>query len=111
MRPIASRRGLVLRRRGWGRRGGVRRRRSRGRRRRLWLALPLAVAALEALHPATGVNQLLLAGEEGVALVAQFDVEVGLGGVGDERVPARALDRGVDVVRVNVGLHGVSSEG
>jgi hypothetical protein len=31
--------------------------------------------------------------------------------VGDERVPARALDRGVDVVRVDVGLHGVSSVG
>ena len=33
----------------------------------------LRVTALEALDAATGVNQLLLAGKEGVALVAELD--------------------------------------
>jgi len=51
-------------------------------------ALALAVTALEALDAATGVNQLLLTGVEGVALGAQFDVHLRLRGAGDERVPA-----------------------
>src|ERR1019366_7018092 len=74
----------------------------------LRLALAGTVATLETLHSSTGVNQLLLAGEERVTLVAQFDMEVGLGGVGHVRVPARALDGGFDVVGVDIGLHGVS---
>ena len=40
-----------------------------------------------------------------MALVAQLDVEVGLGGVRRERVAARALDGGLDVGGVDVGLH------
>ena len=56
--------------------------------------LALAVAALEALDAATGVHQLLLAGEERVALVAELDVELaGLGGPGGEGVAARAARR------------------
>ena len=39
-------------------------------------ALALAVAALEALDATTAVHQLLLAGEERVALVAELDVEL-----------------------------------
>ncbi len=38
----------------------------------------LRVAALEALDAATGVDELLLAGEERVALVAQFYAQWGL---------------------------------
>ena len=40
------------------------------------LGLALAVAALEPVDAATGVDQLLLAGVEGVALAAQLDVQV-----------------------------------
>ena len=39
------------------------------------LVLALAVALVEALDAATGVDQLLLAGEERVALVAQLDLQ------------------------------------
>ncbi len=39
----------------------------------------LRSAALEALHPAARIDQLLLAGVERVALGAQFDMKVGLG--------------------------------
>src|SRR5437868_3094629 len=63
----------------------------------LLLGSALAVAALEALDPTAGVDQLLLARVEGVALVAQFDVQVGLGRLGRERVAARALHRRLDV--------------
>ena len=74
-------------------------------------ALALAVAALEALDAATGVDQLLLAGEEGVALVAELDVELAaLGRAGGERVAARADDGDVVVVGVDVGLHGDVSD-
>src|SRR5207237_897305 len=45
----------------------------------LLLLPPGAVAALEALDAPAGVDQLLLAGEERVALVAELDVEVGHG--------------------------------
>src|SRR5688500_14685213 len=69
------------------------------------LALPLAVATLEALDPATGVDQLLLAGEEGMALVAELDVEIALGRAGGERVAAGATHRRLGVGGVDVGLH------
>src|SRR5437899_58433 len=42
------------------------------------LAAAGAVAALEALDATAGVHQLLLAGVEGVALVAQLGVQLGL---------------------------------
>ncbi len=38
----------------------------------------LGEAALEALDAATGIDQLLLAGVEGMALAADFDVDSGL---------------------------------
>lgn len=41
------------------------------------LALALAVALVEALDAATGVDQLLLAGEERVAFVAELECQVG----------------------------------
>jgi len=46
----------------------------------------LAVALLEALDSTTGVDKLLLTGEEGVALVAQFHDHSGLGGLGRKGV-------------------------
>src|SRR5215212_2039985 len=71
----------------------------------LGLTLPGAVPALEALDPATGVDELLLAGEEGVALVAQLDPQLGLDRAGGERVAAGAADAGGHVVRVSCSLH------
>src|SRR5205085_5746138 len=57
---------------------------------------------------ATGVDQLLLAGEEGVALVAELDPKLVPGGPGDEGVAARAPHgRGV-VPGVDVGSHDAS---
>ena len=48
----------------------------------------LAVAALEAVDAAAGVDQLLLARVEGVALVAQLDADVRRGATGGELVAA-----------------------
>src|SRR6187397_815926 len=73
-----------------------------------WRSLGLAgaVALVEALDTATGINQLLLAGVEGVALVAKLDVLLArLGGAGGERVAARALDGHFVVLGMDVGLH------
>ena len=67
---------------------------------------PVAVAALEALDAATGVDQLLLAGEERVALVAELHAELLPGGPGDEGVPARAADGRGLVLGVDIGSHG-----
>src|ERR1019366_1424818 len=64
-----------------------------------------AVATLEALDASTGVDQLLLAGEERVALVAQLDVQVRLGRARLEGVPARAAHGGLDVLGVDLCLH------
>src|SRR5205807_7651439 len=71
----------------------------------LLLLPPGAVAALEALDAAARVDQLLLAGEEGMALVAELDVEVGLRGTGGERVAARTLHGGRHVLGMDVLLH------
>src|SRR4051812_47301629 len=67
-----------------------------------------AVAALEALDAATGVHQLLLARVEGMALVAQLHLELRLGRARGERVPVGALHGGLDVVGMDLGLHGDS---
>src|SRR5690606_21088248 len=66
----------------------------------------LAVASLETLDPATGVDQLLLAGKERVAFVAQLEGHIpGLGTPGLKGVATRAGDVGDVVVGVGVGLH------
>ena len=66
----------------------------------------LAVALVEALDAATGVDELLLAGEERMALVAEFeDLITGAGRPGLEGVAARTTDRDDVVVGVDVRLH------
>jgi len=70
------------------------------------LAAP--VATLEPVDPPAGVNELLLAGVEGMALRAQLDVHVALGRAGREGVAARAAHLGHDVVRMDICLHKVS---
>ena len=49
--------------------------------------LALAVALVEALHATTGVDKLLLACEERMAFVAEFDIEIATtGAASGERV-------------------------
>src|SRR5215218_10438559 len=62
-------------------------------------------AALEALDPAAGVDQLLLAGIERMALRADLDVQLGLGRARVELVPARAAHVREDVFGVDPSLH------
>jgi hypothetical protein len=61
---------------------------------------------LETFHTAARVHELLLARVERVALGADLDVELGLRGPCLELVAARATNRGKDIVRMDVGLHG-----
>ena len=65
----------------------------------------LAVPALEALHPAGGVDQLLLAGEQRVAGRADLETDLFLGRAGLEGVAARAVDLDLVVLGMDSGLH------
>src|SRR5690606_21949868 len=65
----------------------------------------LVVALAEPLPPPRPVNQLLLAGEERMARGADLYVNLRLRRAGLERVPARAVDGGGLIVRVNAGFH------
>src|SRR3954470_6086361 len=73
--------------------------------------LPLALggAALEALHATAGVDQLLLARVERVAVGADLHVDPALGRARRELVAARAAHVSLDVLRVDFGLHRPSS--
>src|SRR5213075_759579 len=64
-----------------------------------------SVLLAEALHAAGGVDHLLLAGEEGVAGAAHFNVDDGGRRARDKAVPARALDGRALVFGVNSGFH------
>ena len=66
----------------------------------------LGEAALEALDAATGIDQLLLAGVEGMALAADFDVDLRLGVTGVDHVAAGTSDGAVHIVRMDALLHG-----
>src|ERR1700712_2403787 len=72
------------------------------------LAAALAVTGLEARNPATGIQDLLLAGVERVAIRADLDgdLSAGLGAVGLERVATAAGHLGGAVIGVNAGVHG-----
>ena len=65
----------------------------------------------EAFDAAGGVNQLLLAGEEWVAIGADFDVELFTldGRTGGEIVAAGAMHSDGVIVGVNTGFHEKSS--
>ena len=71
-------------------------------------ALDVAVLLAEALDAAGGVDDLLLAGVEGVAGRAHFDVVLGLahGRARHEGVAARAGDADVGVLGMDVRFHG-----
>ena len=64
-----------------------------------------AVALLEAVDTAAGVNQLLLAGKERVALGADFNAQLLLGGAGHEGIAAHAGDGRLLILRVDAFLH------
>ena len=64
-----------------------------------------AVLLVELINAAAGVNQLLLTGVEGVALGADFNGDVLLGGAGLYNGTACALDSGGLVIGVDSCLH------
>src|SRR5581483_11885921 len=68
-------------------------------------ALGALEPALEALDPSAGVHELLLARVEGVALGADLDVQLRLGRMDLERVPAGARHRGEHIFGMDTGLH------
>ncbi len=57
------------------------------------------------LDASTGVDELLGAGEERVALVADVDLQLALGGASGEDVAAGALDGALNVFGMNSLLH------
>jgi len=65
----------------------------------------LGGALLELVHAAGGVHELLLAGIERVAHVADADDDGLLGGTGLNHVATGATDLGVHIFRMNVRLH------
>src|ERR687897_1734677 len=68
-------------------------------------AAGLLEPALEALHSAAGVHQLLLARVERVARGAHVDVDLRLRRAGLELVAAGAADVGRNVLGMDTGLH------
>ena len=69
------------------------------------LQLLTAETLVEALNTSAGVNQLLLASVERMALGANFDVDLGLGGTSLDDVAACAGDGAVNVVRMDTLFH------
>src|SRR5438874_1439730 len=69
------------------------------------LRLLLAVSLVEALDAALNVDEVLLAGEEGVALGADLHVEIGLRAHGLEPIAAGARHRRLDVLGVDLRFH------
>ena len=67
----------------------------------------LGKTALEALDAATGIDQLLLAGVERMALAANFNMDLRLGVTGVDHVAAGASDGAVHIVRMDALLHGI----
>src|SRR5262249_24352650 len=66
----------------------------------------LGVLATEALDTSRGINQLLLAGEEGVAGSADFNRNIAfVGRASGEGVAARAMYANLVVNRMNTGFH------
>ena len=59
----------------------------------------------KAVHASAGINQLLLAGVERMALVANLDVDLLLRGAGRERVAAGTGDHRFLVLRMDALFH------
>jgi hypothetical protein len=67
--------------------------------------LRLGEALLEFVHAAGGVHELLLAGVERMAHIADADDDGGFGGTRLDHVAAGATDFRVHIFRMNVRLH------
>jgi hypothetical protein len=65
----------------------------------------LAVLLTEALYASRGIDELLLAREEGVALGADVGVNLRLGGAGLVCITAGAPDGGRSVNWMDIGFH------
>src|SRR2546423_9265063 len=70
---------------------------------------PLCGAALETLNPSSGVDQLLLAGIEGMARRADLHVQVRFGGPRVELVSAGAVHVREHVLGMDRDLHRLTS--
>ena len=64
-----------------------------------------AESLVEPINTSTGVNQLLLAGIERVALGADFNADVLLGGTGRKDVATGAANRSLFVIGMDTFLH------
>ena len=64
-----------------------------------------AVFLVETVNTSTGVNKLLLAGVEGMALRADFNLDVLLCGTGCENVATGTADRSLFVLGMDTFLH------
>ena len=73
----------------------------------IWQLLT-AETLVEALNTSAGVNQLLLTSVERMALGANFDVDLRLGGTSLDDVTASAGDGAVNVIRMDTLLHSFS---
>ena len=71
----------------------------------LLAALRTCVTARELLNATRGVDELLLAGEERMARRADADFDVALRGAGVVNGAARARDRGLLVIGMNICFH------
>ena len=69
------------------------------------MQLLTAEALVEALNTSAGVNQLLLTSVERMALGANFDVDLGLGGTSVDDITASAGNGAVNVVRMDTLFH------
>ena len=63
---------------------------------------------LEAVNASAGIDQLLLAGEEGVALGANFDLQFTLHGTRLKRLTAHATDDGLAIFGMDLFFHALS---
>ena len=64
-----------------------------------------AVLLIELINTAAGINELLLAGVEGMALAANFDTDLGTGRTGLDHIAAGAGDGAIHIVRMDTCLH------
>ena len=64
-----------------------------------------AETLVETIDTSTGVNQLLLAGIERVALGADLNTNVLLGGTGGKSIATGTADRGLFVLGMDTFLH------
>ena len=69
------------------------------------MQLLTAEALVEALNTSAGVNQLLLTSVERMALGANFDVDLGLGGTSLDDVAASAGDGAVHLLGMDTLFH------